>query len=155
MAEKVEIKSVEDMNNGIGKEMVSDYLDITQAMIQKFADATLDFQWIHLDPERVKREKPFGLETTIAHGYLIPCLAPYFLWELVSFPTAKMFTNYAMDKLSFKNPVKTGSKLRMKAKITEVKDLRRVVRFTIAIVFEVQGEDKPAATADVTYLVQF
>ena len=155
MAEKLVIKNIEDMTNNLKKELSSEYLEVTQDFILKFADATLDHQWIHTDPERVKKEKPFGLETTIAHGYLLVSLIPYFLWQVIEFPTVKMFVNYGMDNLLFKNPVKNGSKLRARTSIKEIKDLRRVIRVTISVILEVEGEEKPSATADVIFLLQF
>ena len=154
MAEKIKILSFQDFKQYEGKEIgVSEYLTVNQDRINKFADATSDHQWIHIDEERAKKESPF--ETTVAHGYLTMCLAPYFLFEMFDFPTIKMGINYALNNMKMMEPVKVNSKLRARVEILSVKNLRGTIKSTMKLTFEIQGVKKPACQAEITYLYQF
>ena len=153
MTDKITISSFEDFKQYENKEIgVSDYLTIDQDRINKFAEATSDFQWIHLDQERAEKESPFG--TVVAHGYLTMCLTPYFLHEMFDFPTMKMGINYGLDNMKLMEPVKVNSKIRLKIKILGVKNLRGTIKVTKKLTFEMQGVKKPACQSEVTYLYQ-
>ena len=105
MSEKIQLSGFEDLKAYEGKEFfISDYLVITQDRINQFAEATSDHQWIHVDAERAGKESPF--KTTIAHGYLTMCLAPYFFSEAVDFSQAKFVINYGLDNMRLMEPVK-------------------------------------------------
>jgi acyl dehydratase len=131
----------------------SDWHEITQDRIDKFADATDDHQWIHVDPERAKAG-PFG--RTIAHGYLTISLAPAFLQEVWQVENMKMGLNYGINKLRFPAPVPVGSKLRAGAKVASVDDLGGGgVQVALEVTFEIDGQDKPGCVAEVVYRYYF
>ena len=110
---KVTISSYEEFAQYLGQEIgTSEWLEVDQARINMFADATSDHQWIHVDPERAK-EGPFG--QTIAHGYLTLSLLPY-LWEqIIEVHNLKMMVNYGMDKMKFGQAVLSGQSIRLVA----------------------------------------
>ena len=105
-------KDLAEFKLGVGEQFVSDWITITQDMINKFAEATLDFQWIHIDSERAKKESPFG-GTTIAHGFMSVSMLSKFLEETVKIESVKMGVNYGLDKVRFPHPVPSNSKLRL------------------------------------------
>lgn len=97
---KVVLSSFAELAAYAGKEIgVSDYHTVTQEQVKKFADATLDHQWIHTDPDKAAKESPFG--GTIAHGYLTLSMAPYLLSQILELKNIKMGINYGMEKLGF------------------------------------------------------
>ena len=142
--------AVADLPNRVGEEMgPGRWHQVTQEQIDKFADATGDHQWIHVDPERAK-DGPFG--TTIAHGYLTMSLAPMLLSEVWRVEGMKMGLNYGINKLRFPSPVPVGSKLRVGATLASVEDVGGGgVQATLALAFEIEGKDKPACVAEVVY----
>jgi acyl dehydratase len=100
---KVIIKSFAELEKLIGKDLgISEYHTITQEQINKFADATIDHQWIHVDAEKAKTESPFG--NTIAHGYLTLSLLPYLWNQVVDVQNLKLQVNYGMKNLNSINP---------------------------------------------------
>jgi acyl dehydratase len=123
----------------------SDWITITQDQIDKFADATLDHQWIHTDVERAK-QGPFG--APIAHGYLTLSLASHFLAELVRVEGISMGINYGTEKVRFPAPVPVGSRLRGRGVLIEAKDVPGGVQATTRITIECEGSEKPAAIVD-------
>lgn len=150
----VTINNYDEFEAFLGKEIgVSDYLQITQDQINKFADATLDHQWIHTDPERAKTESQY--KDTIAHGYLTLSVLPY-LWEqIVEFKNVKMMVNYGIEDLKFQEPVVVNSKIRLKATLKEIKNLRGITKTFMHVVLEIEGSRKPAFTATVVFLYHF
>ncbi|SMO73183.1 Acyl dehydratase [Saccharicrinis carchari] len=151
---KLIIKSFEELEALIGKEIgKSEYHSITQEQINQFADATHDHQWIHTDPERAKAESPFG--NTIAHGYLTVSMLAY-LWEqMVEVQNIKLQVNYGIESLKFNQPVVVNSKIRLVAKVDEVKDLRGVTKAVIGVVLEIEGNKKPAFEGKIIFLYHF
>jgi len=123
----------------------TDYVTISQDQIDKFAEATLDNQWIHVDTERAK-QGPFG--APIAHGYLTMSLAAYFLGQLVRVSGISMGINYGADKVRFPSPVPVGSKLRAHGELLDAKEVADGVQATVRITIEREGGDKPAAIVD-------
>jgi acyl dehydratase len=123
----------------------TDWVTITQDQINKFADATLDNQWIHVDVERAKAG-PFG--TPIAHGYLTMSLAAYFGGQLIRVKGITMGINYGADKVRFPSPVPVGSKLRARGELIDAKEVPGGVQTTVRITIEREGGDKPAAIVD-------
>lgn len=151
---KVIISSHDEFEEYMGKELgTSSYLTITQDQIDKFAEATLDYQWIHTDPERAKRESPF--KNTIAHGYLTLSLLAHFWDEIVEVRNYKMLVNYGIDKLKFNQPVVVNSSIRAKVWLNDIKNLRGITRAQMRIVVEIEGNDKPAYETLVTFLYHF
>ncbi len=150
----VTINNFEEFESYLGKEIgVSDFLQITQEQINKFADATLDHQWIHTDPERAKTESQY--KDTIAHGYLTLSVLPY-LWEqIVGFKNVKMMVNYGIEELRFQQPVLVNSKVRLKATLKEIKNLRGITKTFMDVVMEIEGSKKPAFTGTMVFLYHF
>ena len=148
------INSFDEFESLIGKELgVSDYLKVTQEMINKFADATLDFQWIHVDPERAKKESPY--EATIAHGYLNISILPY-LWEqIVEVRNIKMMVNYGIEKLRFGEPVVVDSEVRIRAKLMNLLNLRGTTKAELNVKLEIKDKKKPALDATIVFLYHF
>lgn len=124
----------------------SEWLAVTQKMIDDFAEATLDFQWIHIDTERAK-QMPTG--TTIAHGFLTLSLSAKFLEELFKISSLKMGINYGLNKVRFINVVPVDARLRMSATIKSVEDFAdNGVKITVDAVIEIEGQKKPACVLE-------
>lgn len=120
----------------------SDWIEIDQARIDGFADATGDHQWIHVDPERAAGG-PFG--ATIAHGFLTLSLLPPLLNQLYRVDNVRMAVNYGLDKVRFMAPVPVGSRIRLTATVLAASKLDGAVQATFQSTFEVEGSEKPAA----------
>ena len=129
----------------------SEWVVVDQSRIDAFAAATGDHQWIHVDVERAKAESPFG--GPIAHGYLTLALAPALLPQLVEIEKCSRIINYGVDRLRMKEPVAAGSRVRMGAKLTQARQITGGgVLATLALVFEVEGTKRPAATGEIVYV---
>ena len=142
------VESPEALRALIGQELgVSDWLEVTQDLIDRFAEVTGDHQWIHVDLERAKREMPGG--KTIAHGYLLLSLLPKLgagIYKL-SWPTRSI--NYGSDKVRIVNPVKAGARIRLRQSLVAVEDgAPGAHRITVRQTLEIEGEAKPAMIAD-------
>lgn len=121
----------------------SDWLEISQEMINDFAKATLDWQWLHVDVERAKRESPF--KTTIAHGFMSLSLISKFLIDAIEIGGVKVFLNYGLNRVRFPHPVPVGSLLRMHTQIAKVKQQESSgVKVLWDCVVEIKGVEKPA-----------
>jgi acyl dehydratase len=135
-----------DLLSATGTELgPTDWITVTQDQIDKFAEATLDNQWIHCDIERA-RQGPFG--APIAHGYLTMSLASHFLAQLVRVENISMGINYGTEKVRFPAPVPVGSRLRGRGEIVEAKEVPGGVQAITRVVIERDGADKPAAIVD-------
>ena len=124
----------------------SSYLTISQERVNQFAEATGDFQWIHVDVERAKTG-PFG--GPIAHGYLTLSLGPVFLPEIFAVSGISMGVNYGANKVRFMSPVPVGAQLRAGAKLMNVDEIAGGAQVTLEIVFECEGATKPSCVAEV------
>jgi len=122
----------------------TDWLEITQDRVDRFADATDDHQWIHVDPERAK-EGPFG--APIAHGFLTLSLAVKFWTELLDVTGVTTKVNYGLDKVRFVSPVKVGARVRMSAIVAEVAEVPGGYQLTVDQTIELEGAPKPAVIA--------
>ncbi len=130
---------------------VTDWVPVSQERINRFAEATDDRQWIHVDVERAQRESIW--KQTIAHGYLTLAMVPELLSRLVVIIGVKTAINTGIDKLRFSAPVPSGSRVRLKAEIKEAREVpANAVRITFAIRVEIEGGSKPALLANVNYL---
>jgi len=146
------ITSHAEFEQHLGQELgVSSWHVITQDQINKFADAT--YQWIHTDEEKAKNEGPFG--GTIAHGYLTLSLIPFLWKEIVDIQNLKMEINYGIESLKFAQPVLVNSKIRLKAKLASIVNLRGVTKVHMGIEMEIEGQKKPAFTGEVVFLYHF
>lgn len=148
------IDSVENFISVVGTEIgVSEWLIIDQEMIDSFADATLDHQWIHVDIEKAASESPY--HTTIAHGYLTLSLLPHFLEQILHVDNLERLVNYGIEKMVFKNVVTVDSRLRMRATLKGAKDLGNICLATIQCVFEVEDQEDPVLEGSIKYLYYF
>ncbi len=151
---KVTINSFEDFASYTGKEIgASEYLKITQEQINKFADATLDHQWIHIDEVRASTESPF--KKTIAHGYLTLSLVPYLWGQIVEVNNIKMLVNYGIDGLKFNQPVVVDSEVCLRVKLNSIANLRGITKAELNAVMEIKGNPKPAFSATIILLYHF
>lgn len=150
----LKIKNFEEFQQYEGAELgVSEYHTITQKQINKFADATLDHQWIHLDADRVKTESAFG--STIAHGYLTVSLLPYLWGQIISIQNLKMQVNYEIESLRFNQAVVVDSQVRLRAKLLSLKNLRGIAKAQLEVTLEIKDSKKPAYTGIITFLYHF
>ncbi len=151
---KIIINSYEEFEFFLGKVIdTSDYIKITQDQIDKFADATLDFQWIHIDSERAKKESPF--KSTIAHGYLTLSMLTYLWYSIVEVRNVKMVVNYGIEKLKFQQPVLVDDRIRAVVSLHDIRNLRGVAKVQVKIIVEIEGQNKPAYDALITFLYHF
>jgi acyl dehydratase len=140
-----------DLQAQVGKEIhTSDWLEVTQDMVNAFGEATGDMQWIHTDPERAKTESPYG--GTIAHGYFTLSLYPQ-LRNLVDesapvFPGVKNVINYGLNKLRFPAPVLVGSKIRARCELVSAEEVKNSIELIEKYSVEVEGQDRPACIAE-------
>ncbi|MGI5861838.1 MAG: MaoC family dehydratase [Myxococcales bacterium] len=133
-----------------GKELgVTEWKEVTQELIDLFARATGDQQWIHTDPERAARESPF--RTTIAHGYFTLALVPAFFYELLEVRDCRMLINFGANEVRWPAPVPIPSRVRLRARIPEVENTSRSFTLHVDATIEVEGQAKPAMTARVLF----
>ncbi len=152
--EKVIINSFLDFEAYVGQELgVSEYLKVTQAQINLFAEATRDHQWIHTDPLRAAIESPF--KTTIAHGYLALSLVP-FLWEQIAqINNYKLLVNYGIEKLKFNQPILVDSEVRLRVCLQSITNLKGIAKTEMNIGMEIKDQKKHALTATLIFLYHF
>lgn len=150
----LEINSFEEFETYTGKEMaVSDWFELTQERINLFADATLDHQWIHVNPEKAAVESPF--KTTIAHGYLTLSMLPHLWNQIIEVNNLKMMVNYGMDKMKFGQAVKSGESIRLVADLLSIANLRGTVKVEIKFAIEIKDQKKKALEGVATFLYYF
>ena len=149
----LEVENVEALKAHIGQKLgTSDWMVVDQKMIDQFAEATGDFQWIHVDVSR-NAENPFG--GTIAHGFLTLSMIPVLQQQIYSIVNRKLGINYGLNKVRFPTPVRVGKRVRAKAKLTEVVETPQGVRVTMEMAVEVEGSEKPACVAEAISLYVF
>jgi acyl dehydratase len=151
---QITIGSFEDFEKFMGQDLgESEYQKITQEQINRFAEATLDHQWIHTDSERAKAEGAFG--DTIAHGYLTLSLVPY-LWEqIVLVKNLKMMVNYGIESLRFAQAVLVNNEVRLHANLKNVVNLRGTIKAEVNVKLEIKEQKKPAFTGVLVFLYHF
>jgi acyl dehydratase len=143
---------VRTLGNRIGEEIaVSDWLEVTQARINQFADATGDHQWIHVDPVRAAAELPSG--STIAHGFLTLSLLSTLIRESIQFTGLRMAINYGLNRVRFVSPVPSGSRIRALITLQSVDAVSGGFQATWQATIEREGGDKPASVAE--WLVRY
>ena len=142
------VESPKDLAQHVGKELgPSEWITVDQAMIDKFAEATGDHQWIHVDVERAKREMPGG--KTIAHGYLTLSLVPRLASTLVKVNKRSRGVNYGSNKVRFTNMVPAGARVRLRQKLLKVDEVSgNGIRATGEMTMEVEGQERPALVAE-------
>lgn len=151
---KTIIHNIDEFIGRKGTELgVSEWFEVSQEVINNFADATRDHQWIHVDTNKAATDSPYG--STIAHGYLTLSLLPSFLDEIIEVHNLKQLVNYGIKDFTFKNAVKVGSRLRMCASVKSAKDLGNICQATITCTFEVEGLEEPVAEGNIIFLYYF
>ena len=142
-----EIATLDELKSLVGQEIaVSDWVQISQERVNQFAEATGDYQWIHLDVERCERESPFG--GPIAHGYLTLSLLPMLMQNSVRMTDVRMGVNYGLNKVRFPAPVPVGSKVRSRTTVLSVEDIEGGAQVTWLVTVEREGGDKPVCVAE-------
>ncbi|MGB2225929.1 MAG: MaoC family dehydratase [Polaribacter sp.] len=144
----LQFKNLTEFKSMVGKELPStEWYTISQEMINDFANATLDKQWIHVDEERAAKESPF--KSTVAHGFMSVAMISRMLEGMFSVESVKMGLNYGLNKVRFPNPVPVNSNLRMLATIKDIEDIENNgVKVIFTCVIEIQGKKKPACYAE-------
>jgi acyl dehydratase len=142
----VRIENMDELRQRIGQEIaVSDWMPVTQDRIDRFADATDDHQWIHVDPERAAAS-PFG--GTIAHGFLTLSLIPRLASETLALPPARMTVNYGLNRVRFTAPVRAGARVRARFELLSLDDIPGGAQIVWKVTIEVEGGAKPACVAE-------
>ena len=141
-----------ELSKHVGEEMgVSEWVKVDQDRVNKFADATGDHQWIHIDVERAKREMPTG--GTIAHGYLTLSLIPMLSSQIMRIDGVSRGINYGSNKVRFTNMVPTGARVRARQKLLAVEPKGAGMQLTNEVAIEIEGQDRPACVAETISLV--
>ena len=142
-----DISTLEKLRAQVGREaVVTQWVDVTQQRIDLFAEATGDFQWVHVDTGRAAVESPFG--GTIAHGFLTLSLLGKFYHEDVLLPFCDLGLNYGLNKVRFTNPVRAGSRVRGRFVLSRLDDVEGGIQCTWTVTFEIEGVERPACVAE-------
>ncbi len=143
------VETPKDLLKHIGRELgPSEWFTVEQAQIDKFAEATGDHQWIHVDVERAKREMPGG--KTIAHGYLTLSLVPRMAATLVKVEKRSRGINYGSNKVRFTSAVPSGSRIRLRQRLANVEEIGGGgYRITSEMTVELEGQERPALVAEI------
>jgi acyl dehydratase len=149
----LKVEKPQDLLSHVGKELgPSEWLTVTQEMIDKFADATGDHQWIHVDVERAKKEMPGG--KTIAHGYLTLSLLPQLAPTLMKIEKRRRGLNYGSNRVRFTAPVPAGARVRLRQKLVKIEPVEdNGFRITSEMTMEVEGNPRPAMVAETLGIV--
>ncbi len=143
----LEVETIEDLKAYVGKKLgSSEWFTVTQQIIDQFAEATGDHQWIHVDVERAKREMPGG--KTIAHGYLTLSLLPRLNANIMRIKKRSRGVNYGSNKVRFTAPVPAGSRIRSHLTLKAVDPIEGGARMTYEATIEVEGNPRPALVAE-------
>jgi len=142
------IQGIPDAFGNLGKELgITDWLTIDQSRIDRFAEATGDHQWIHVDVERARRESPFG--TTIAHGYLTLSLLAKFFDDCITVENIRMQVNYGFNRARFASPVKVDSRIRARFTLHEVTEIEGGAQVVWSATVDIEDSEKPALLAEI------
>jgi acyl dehydratase len=145
----VDVRTLKDR---VGEEIaVSGWLEVTQARIEQFADASGDRQWIHVDQARAATESPF--KTTIAHGFLTLSLVSTLIRDAIQFGPLRMAINYGLNRVRFVSPVPSGARIRARITVHGVEEVAGAIQVTWLATIERDGSDKPACVAE--WLVRY
>jgi acyl dehydratase len=150
MPNKTVIEGVDGLKAMLGKELgASEWKQLAYEDIVRFAEATGDFQWIHLDRERCRRESPYGVP--IAHGYFSLSRIAGLFFELVEIRGFALLLNYGMNKVRFPAPLKEGARYRLTIKLAELKELPKGLEGIMHATIDIEGEAKPACAAELVF----
>jgi len=147
------INGFEELSEIPGEEIgKSEWVEVTQEMVDRFADVTGDDQWIHTDVEKAAQQSPYG--GTIAHGFLTLSLIPRLCKRIYKVTGISASVNYGLNKVWFFRPVRVGSRIRLGLRVLSTRLVgKRAIRFVSQITIEVDGADKPACIAETVTLV--
>jgi len=141
-------ENVGEMEAYVGNELgTTEWMLIDQVRISRFAQATEDEQWIHLDEERAARESPY--KTTIAHGFLILSLTSKICYQSFRIKNLSAAINYGLDRVRFPNATPSGAYIRGHVSLMEFQEIPEGARFKLNVEFEIKGQEKPACVAEV------
>ena len=144
---KLAVPKQADLKDNLGDDVaLSDWICVTQEMIDLFAQSTGDHQWIHVDEERASRDTPF--KSTIAHGFLTLSLLSKFLNDTIDLGASKMGINYGLNRVRFTAPVKSGSMVRARFSLKQVLPIDDGVQLEWQVIVEAQDETKPVLVAE-------
>ena len=147
MSTSATFNTLADVRSRVGQEVfLTDWVTIAQKRIDQFAEATEDFQWIHVDAERAAKSSPFG--STIAHGFLTLSLLGKFYEAHLSLPFCEMGINYGLNKVRFTQPVRVNSRVRGRFVLAKLEDISGGLQLTFKVTIEIDGMDKPACVAE-------
>ena len=142
-----QLKELEELKDYVGKELgLTEWMTMEQERINSFAEATEDMQWIHTDPKRSAAFSPY--KKTVAHGFLVLSLASKISYDAFSIENIVMGVNYGLDKVRFPNATKSDAKLRGRVSLMEYDAIPGGAKYKMKIVFELEGEEKPACVAE-------
>lgn len=142
------IEDLDDLKSFAGREIgMTDWLVVTQERIQQFAEATEDRQWIHVDPERAKRESPY--HTTIAHGFLTLSLLSFLMKQAIQINSGvRMAVNYGLNRVRFPSPVRADSRIRGRFTLLTLKEVSNAFEAVFSVAVESEGTEKPCCAAE-------
>lgn len=145
---KLICKNFEEFRKREGENLpIGAWITVTQPMINAFADATLDFQWIHIDVAKAKKHSPF--KAPVAHGFMSISLVSKMLGDIIEVKSVQMGVNYGLNKVRFPHPVVVDSKLRLVGKIAKIEDFgNNGLKVTWDCTVGIQGIEKPACVAE-------
>ena len=136
---------LEELPSLVGQEIgVSDWLEVTQDRVNRFADATGDHQWIHVDVERATKE----LGAPIAHGFLVLSLIPFLARNIITYKGISRGINYGSNKVRFMNSVPVGCRIRIRVKVLSVEQRAGAYQVINQCTIEIEGETRPACVAE-------
>jgi len=144
----VVLETLHALNDFVGREIAStEWLTITQDRIDRFAEATEDRQWIHVDRGRAQRESPYG--TTIAHGFLTLSLLSHFMKQAIQIKSGvRMGINYGLNRVRFPSPVRVDSQIRARVSLLSLKEISGAIEAAYSITVEAQNTEKPCCVAE-------
>ena len=143
----IALTTLDELNEQIGRELaVSDWFTVTQEGIDRFAEATGDDQWLHVDVERAARESPYG--ATIAHGFFALSVIGTLLRDAMPLERIRMSVNYGLNRVRFTAPVIVGSRIRGRFVLAAVEDSGEAVRVVWSVTVECEGNSKPCCFAE-------
>jgi acyl dehydratase len=147
---RTRVEGIEGVQGLVGQHLGhSDWVEMTQERVDRFAQATADHRWIHVDPERAARESPFG--AAIAHGYLTLSLVPSLLPQIVEITGFRMGVNYGTERVRFPAPVPVGSRVRATAALDAATSFEGGVQMNLGVTIEIEGGSTPAMVATVVF----
>jgi len=150
MTDKTIIEGLQGLRAAAGRTLGSSgWKTLTDQEIIRFAEATGDFQWIHVDRERCERESPFGVP--VAHGYFSVSRIAGLFFEAVEIRGFPLVLNYGLNKVRFPAPLESGARYRLTLELKELKDLPKGVEALLLANIEIEGSSKPACSAEVLY----